>query len=158
MKGRWINKDMFKNCLGFWYKDQEGGNCQIDLLLNLLDVKLSLTVVDISGYFQSQLFSSILYLHRTTQLNDLQKGRMDRKLMFSSVPLRLQLITDAAAFTFVNLVSPVKLIIIQIRKVYGVHRKKKITLEPWVFVFFAFTDNSNFAMSRFFNIEIKWKI
>jgi len=31
-------------------------------------------VGDIPVYFSSQLFSSILYLHRTTQLNDLQKG------------------------------------------------------------------------------------
>lgn len=65
-----------------------------------------LTHCGISGYFRSQLFSSILSLHKTTQTNDLQKGRIDRKFLFSSVPLRLQLITDAADNTVIYLCEP----------------------------------------------------
>lgn len=60
----------------------------------------------IPGSFVSQLFSSILYSHRTIQLSDLQKGGMDKKLMFSCAPLKLQLITDVADNMVIYLCEP----------------------------------------------------
>lgn len=53
-----------------------------------------------------------------------------------------------------NLVRSVKFIIIQIRQDYGKKWHESLEL---LFSIYSI-DNPNFVMSRFFNMEIKWKI